>query len=75
MDIDPPKRWQTLRLKLLWSLPKEPRKKIKDFLRLGDEFYAQGDERLANYCYGLSKRLAQEVGVIHLRKKIDQRVE
>ena len=75
MDIDPPKRWQTLRLKVLWRLPKEPRKKIKAFLRLGDAYQQQGEEQLATYCYDLSKSLAQETGAIHLLKKINQRVQ
>lgn len=74
MDLDPPKRWHTLKLNLLWRLPREPRKKIKTFLSLGDQYSAQGEEQLAHYCYTLSKRLAQEAGVIHLQKKINQRV-
>ncbi len=75
MDIDPPKRWHTLKLKLLWRLPQESRKKIKVFLRLGDEYDKNGEQQLANYCYGLSKQLAQEAGAIHLLKKIEQRFQ
>lgn len=75
MDIDPPKRWHTLKLLFLWRLPKEPRKKIKTFVRLGDEYLKCGEEQLAHYCYDLSKGLAQETGTIHLLKKINQRVQ
>jgi hypothetical protein len=75
MDIDPPKRWHILRLGFLWRLPKEPRKKIKVFLRLGDQYYQRGEEQLATYCYDLSKSLALETGAIHLLKKINQRVQ
>lgn len=75
MDIDPPKRWHTLKLRFLWRLPKEPRKKIRAFLRLGDEYQRSGEEALAKYCYGLSKELAEEEGAVHLLKKINQRVQ
>lgn len=75
MDIDPPKRWHALKLRFLWRLPKEPRKKIKVFVRLGDEYLKSGEEQLAQYCYSLSKGLAQEAGAIHLLKKINQRVQ
>ncbi len=75
MDIDPPRRWHTLKLRLLWRMPKEPRKKIKTFLRLGDAYLKRGEEQLANYCYDLSKGLAEEAGAIHLLKKINQRVQ
>lgn len=56
-------------------MPKEPRKKIKTFLRLGDAYLKRGEEQLANYCYDLSKGLAEEAGAIHLLKKISQRVQ
>lgn len=75
MDIEPPKRWQTLKLQFLWRLPLESRKKIKRFLTLGDEYSIQGEHQLARQCYELSKRLAEEAGTIHLLKKIEQRVE
>ncbi len=75
MDSEPSKRWQKLRLKLLWRLPGEPRKKIKRFLKLGDEFLTRGETRLAEYCYELSHGLAQEAGTVHLLKKIRQRVQ
>lgn len=73
MDLDPPKRWQTLRLRLLWKLPLESRKKIKTFLKLGDEYQSNGQQQLAHHCYALSRELAREVGAIHLLKKIEQR--
>ncbi|HHY14474.1 MAG TPA: hypothetical protein GX521_00200 [Firmicutes bacterium] len=75
MDAEPSKRWQVLRLRLLWRLPGEPRKKIKRFLKLGDQFLARGEAKLAEYCYELSQGLAQEAGTVHLLKKIRQRVQ
>ncbi len=74
MDIEPPRRWHTLKLALLWRRPQEPSKKIKIFLRLGDEYLRKGEVQLANYCYTLSKNLAEEAGTIHLRKKIENRL-
>ncbi|HBG01105.1 MAG TPA: hypothetical protein DDW87_05970 [Firmicutes bacterium] len=73
MDIDPPKRWHALKLAFLWRRPQESRKKIKVFLKLGDTYLESGEPQLANYCYSLSKRLAEEAGAIHLKKKIEQR--
>ena len=75
MDIEPPKRWQTLKLQVLWKLPLEPRKKIKIFLKLGDDYLVQGERQLARLCYEISKKLAEEAGTIHLLKKIEQRVQ
>ncbi len=75
MDIDPPRWWHILKIRVLWYLPREPRKKIKIFLCLGDEYDQLGEERLANYCYDLSKKLAQDAGTIHLLKKINQRLQ
>lgn len=75
MDIDPPKRWQLLKLKIMWRLPQESRKKIKKFLKLGDEYLSSGETELANHCYDLSRKLAQEAGTVHLLKKIQQRVQ
>ncbi|MCK9526539.1 MAG: hypothetical protein M0R49_11530 [Limnochordia bacterium] len=59
----------------MWRLPKEPRKKIKVFLQLGDQYCQRGEKQLATYCYDLSKGLAQETGATHLLKKINQRVQ
>lgn len=75
MDTEPSKRWQMLKLNLLWRLPGEPRRKIKRFLKLGDEFLIRGEDKLAEYCYHLSRGLAQETGTVHLLKKIKQRVQ
>lgn len=75
MDIDPPRWWHVLKIKFLWSLPREPRKKIKALMRLGDECIQRGDEQLAGYCYDLSKKLAQDAGTVHLLKKINQRLQ
>lgn len=75
MDIEPPKRWQTLKLQFLWMLPLESRKKIKKFLKMGDDYSIQGEHQLARQCYELSKKLAEEAGTIYLLKKIEQRVE
>lgn len=75
MEIEPPQRWQMLKIRFLWHLPQEPRKKIKKLLKLGDDFLSRGREDLAEYCFSLAKDLAQRSGIVHLRKKIDQRAE
>ena len=75
MDIDPPRWWQRLKLRILWLLPQESRKKIKKFLKLGDEFANNGEVELAQYCYDLSRELAEQAGTIHLLKKIEQRFQ
>lgn len=75
MDLEPPERWQKWRLKLLWRLPLEPRKKIKKFIRLGDDYLVRGERQLAEHCYNLSRQLAEEAGTVHLLKKIEQRVQ
>lgn len=73
MDKDPPKWWQLVRLRILWYLPQEPRKKIKRLLKLGDEYARLGSDGLAARCYDLSHRLADRTGVIHLQKQIQRR--
>lgn len=75
MDIEPPKRWESLKIRILWRLPLDSRKKIKKFLKLGDEYLSQGEQQLAVHCYELSKSLAEQVGTVHLLKKIEQRVQ
>ncbi|MDI9442152.1 MAG: hypothetical protein QM392_08500 [Bacillota bacterium] len=75
MDADPLKRWQVLKLRWLRRLPGEPRKKIKRLMQRGDEFMQLGQPELGEYCYQLSRELAQEAGTIHLLKKLEQRVE
>lgn len=75
MDAEPSQRWQTLKLKLLWRLPGEPRRKIKRFIKFGDEFLHRGEESLAEYCYQLSRTLAEEARTVHLLKKIERRVQ
>lgn len=74
MELDPPKRWKLLKAELVYRLPKEPRRKIKKLLRLGDEYRLKGEDDLAEHCYYLSRRLAEEARAVHLMKKIEQRV-
>ncbi|NMB00948.1 MAG: hypothetical protein GX971_05425 [Firmicutes bacterium] len=64
-----------MKLRILWLLPQESRKKIKKFLRFGDEFANNGEVELAQYCYDLSRELAEQAGTIHLLKKIEQRFQ
>ncbi|HHW73434.1 MAG TPA: hypothetical protein GX393_09440 [Firmicutes bacterium] len=73
MDIDPPKRWKLFKAELVFRMPQESRKKIKRLLRLGDEYMNSGEEELAEHCYHLSRRLAEEARAVHLLKKIEQR--
>lgn len=75
MDIEPPRWWRSLKLQILWKRPLDPRKKIKKFLKLGDEYFEQGELEFANFCYERSKTLAKEAGTVHLLKKIEQRIE
>jgi len=74
MDIDPPKRWKLFKAEMLYRLPQDSRKKIKRLLKLGDDYRNEGEEELAEHCYHLSRKLAQEVRAVHLLKKIEQRV-
>lgn len=74
MDVEPPKPWRRWKLLLLWHFPLDARRKIKRFIKLGDEYLATGESELATYCYYLSKKLATEAGTIHLLKKIDQKL-
>ncbi|NMA61094.1 MAG: hypothetical protein GX956_04315 [Firmicutes bacterium] len=75
MEVEPPRWWNKLKLNFLWRLPLEPRKKIKRLLKLGDDYLVQGERELAEHCYNLSKELAEEVGTVHLLKKIEQRFQ
>lgn len=75
MDVEPPKWWQKWKLDLLWHFPLEPRKKIKRFMKLGDDYLVQEKHQLAEYCYYLSRELATEAGTIHLLKKIEQKFQ
>ena len=74
MEMDAPRWSQKVRLHLLWYWPLEPRKKIKRFLKFGDDFLEQGRPNLAQYSYHFSKRLAQRAGTVHLLKKIEKRL-
>lgn len=47
---------------------------IKNLLKLGDEYKSSGEEELAEHCYHLSRKLAEQARVVHLLKKIEQRV-
>lgn len=75
MDLEPPRRWHKWKLEFLWRLPLEPRKKIKRFIKLGDDYLVQGELLLAEHCYHLSKQLAENAGTVHLLKKIEQRIQ
>jgi hypothetical protein len=74
MEIDPPKRWKLWKAEILYRLPQESRKKIKNLLKLGDEYKSSGEEELAEHCYHLSRKLAEQARAVHLLKKIEQRV-
>lgn len=74
MDVDPPKRWQRVKIDFICKLPLEPRTKIKRLLKMGDEYLRQEEKNLAKYCYILSKELAKEAGIIHLLKKVEERM-
>jgi len=41
---------------------------------MGDEYMQKGEQQLATFCYKLSRRLAREVGTVHLLKKIEERM-
>lgn len=68
------KRWHILKIKFLWQLPGDARKKIKKLLKLGDQYSAISEQKLANYCYELARELAEKTDAIHLLKKINQRL-
>ena len=72
--FDPPKRWKLWKAEILYRLPQESRKKIKNLLKLGDEYKSSGEEELAEHCYHLSRKLAEQARAVHLLKKIEQRV-
>lgn len=74
MDIDPPKRWKLFMAEMIYRLPQESRKKIKKLLKLGDDYRSKGEDDLAEHCYYLSRKLAEEARAVHLLKKIEQRV-
>ncbi len=74
MDVEPPKQWQRLKINFVFKMPLEPRRKIKRLLRMGDEYMQKGEQQLATFCYKLSRRLAREVGTVHLLKKIEERM-
>lgn len=68
MDTEP------LRLRLLWKWPQMPKRKIRMFIQLGDEYKAKGQDYLAEYCYRKSLELADSIRAVHLKKKIVKRV-
>ncbi|HPT83571.1 MAG TPA: hypothetical protein PLM25_06755 [Limnochordia bacterium] len=74
MDIDPPKRWKLFKVELMYRWPQESRKKVKMLLKLGDDYRNSGEDDLAEYCYHLSRKVAEEARAVHLLKKIEQRV-
>jgi hypothetical protein len=75
MDVDPPRWKNRWKLDLLWYLPLEPRKKIKKFIKLGDEYRANGEEGMAVYCYERSLNLARSARAVHLLKKVEERFQ
>lgn len=73
MEVDPPRWSSRWKVSLLWYLPIEPRKKIKRFIKLGDQYRANGSEQMAVYCYERSLDLARNARAVHLLKKIEER--
>lgn len=69
MDIE------SLRLKILWSIPLLPKKKAKQFLQFGDCYRVKGREDLAQFCYHRALSLATSVRAVSLQRKIAKRVE
>ncbi len=61
------------RLKILWLWPQLPKKKIKLFIRLGDQHREKGNEFLAEYCYKKCMELAKSIQAVHCLKKIAER--
>ena len=66
-----PESW---RLRFLWYWPQPPKKKIREFVRLGDAYRQDGNHRLARYCYAKSEELALRSNAVHLSKKLKTRV-
>lgn len=64
----------SFRLRILWGMPQLPKKKIKRFIQLGDEYRQKGDETMARHCYRKSLELAKSIRAVHLEKKIEERV-
>ncbi len=62
------------RLRILWWWPQLPKKKIRKFIKLGDEYFAKGNTALAAYCYERSWDLANSIRAVYFTKKIEDRV-
>lgn len=60
-------------LKLLWYLPHLPKKKIKMFVKLGDNYRKIGKEARARYCYQQALTLAGSLSAVYYIKKIEAR--
>lgn len=62
-------------LNLLWRIPRLPKKKIKQFINLGDEYLKIGKINQAKFCYEKSLTLATDTNSVYYMKKIDRKID